>query len=82
MGRVLGSIGIAILLALAVALPYTSAGRRGPDASVRADVPAAAGRIGEPLPDFELVDLEGGPVSLESLRGHRVVLTFERSIDW
>jgi peroxiredoxin len=38
--------------------------------------------VGERLPDFELLDLEGEPVRLSDLRGHRVLLTFERSLDW
>ena len=49
---------------------------------VRADDPDAVGRVGEVLPDFELRDLQGVPVRLSDFRGHRVLLTFERSLDW
>ena len=81
MGRAAGAIGILLLLALNLALPYT-AGRRGSEAAVRMDAPGAVGRVGETLPDFELPDLDGEPVRLADFRGHRVVLTFERSLDW
>jgi peroxiredoxin len=39
-------------------------------------------RIGQPLPDLALLDLDGRPMDLEALRGHRVLITFERSVDW
>jgi cytochrome oxidase Cu insertion factor (SCO1/SenC/PrrC family) len=82
MGRHAGPLLILLLFALNLALPYTPLGRRGSDAAVRHDVPGAAGAIGERLPDFELPDLDGRPLRLSDLRGHRVVLTFERSLDW
>ena len=37
---------------------------------------------GEALEDFGLVDLDGHAVRLADFRGHRLVLTFERSLDW
>jgi cytochrome oxidase Cu insertion factor (SCO1/SenC/PrrC family) len=80
--RWLATLGIGGLLLLAIALPYTSLGRRGSDARLRADVPGAVGRSGERLPDFTLPDLDGAPVRLSDLRGQRVLLTFERSVDW
>jgi peroxiredoxin len=49
---------------------------------LRAHVGDRAGRVGEPMPDFALADLDGEIVRLSDLRGHRVLLTFERSLDW
>ena len=82
MGRILASVVIALLLVLDIALPYTPLGRRGTEARVRRDIPGAIGEIGQTLPPFTLLDLEGAPVRLSDFRGRRVVLTFERSIDW
>ena len=80
--RWLATLAIGALLLLAIALPYTGIGRRGSDARLRADVEGAVGRTGEVLPDFTLRDLDGVPVRLSDLRGQRVLLTFERSVDW
>jgi len=80
-GRILATLGIAALLALDLALPSTDIGRRGTSA-VRDDVPAAAAKIGEPMPDFSLVDLDGRVLRPSDLLGHRVLITFERSVDW
>jgi len=49
---------------------------------VRADAPAASVRVGEPFPDVTLADLSGAPVRVADFRGKRVLLTFERSLDW
>ena len=81
-GRVLGTIVIVGLLALAIALPHTPFGRRGSEAALRRDVPDAVGTVGERLPELSLQDLVGNPISLAKFRGQRVVLTFERSLDW
>ncbi|MFQ5664847.1 MAG: peroxiredoxin family protein [Candidatus Binatia bacterium] len=52
-------------------------------AEVRSDVPAAVGEIGGRLPDFTLPDITGRAVSLSQFHGRsRVLLTFERSLDW
>ena len=80
--RVLATLVILGLLALDVALPSTSLGRRGRDAGARHDVPGAFAAVGERMPDFELQELGGGPVRLADLEGMRAVLTFERSVDW
>jgi peroxiredoxin len=45
-------------------------------------VPDAVGPVGERLPELSLQDLVGNPISLAKFRGQRVVLTFERSLDW
>jgi len=80
--RVLATLAIVALLALDWALPRLDLGRRGSEIAARADVPGAVGVVGETLPDFTLPDLEGVPVTLSDLRGQRVLLTFERSVDW
>ena len=83
MWRWLGTAAIAGLLVLDVMLPRTDLGRRGSEASARADVDGAVGVVGERLPDITLLDLDdGAPFRLADLRGQRVVLTFERSVDW
>lgn len=81
-GGLAGSAAISLLLALNLALPYTPLGRRGSEAALRLDAPSAVGRAGEPLPDLALHELDGTPLRLSDLRGQRVVLTFERSVDW
>ena len=80
--RWIATVGICALVALAFLLPSTSIGRRGTEAAVRSDVPGAVGALGEVLPDFTLPDLAGVPVTLSDFRGKRVLLTFERSVDW
>lgn len=82
--RGLATVAIVALLALDLLLPRTSLGRRGTEAATRLDQ-AGAARVGEPLPPFSLVALDtpgGPPVRNEDLLGHRVLLTFERSVDW
>ena len=73
---------IAALLVLDLLLPGTSLGRRGTEALARADISGAVGEVGQPLADFALVDLDGQRFRLADLRGRRVLLTFERSLDW
>ena len=80
--RWLATAAIVALLALDLFLPSTSLGRRGTEAAARADIDGAVGAIGETLPDIALPNLEGDLVRLSDLRGHRVLLTFERSVDW
>ena len=82
MGRLLGTLVILALLVLAIGLPYTSLSRRGSEAAPRRDAPDAVGTTGERLPRLSLEDLDGNPVSLADFRGQRVVLIFERSLDW
>jgi cytochrome oxidase Cu insertion factor (SCO1/SenC/PrrC family) len=80
--RWLATAVIAALLALVWGLPGTSLGRRGSDAELRADAVDAIPREGAALPDFELDDIDGVPVRLADFRGKRVLITFERSLDW
>jgi cytochrome oxidase Cu insertion factor (SCO1/SenC/PrrC family) len=80
--RGLATAAIVLLLALDLILPGTSLGRRGNEAAVRAEAEGAVARIGQPLPVLSLTDLDGAPLRLADLRGHRVLITFERSVDW
>jgi hypothetical protein len=80
--RWLATALIALLFILNIALPSTSIGRRGTEDRVRADVASAVGEIGKPLPEFELETLSGEIVRSSDLLGHRVLLIFERSVDW
>jgi hypothetical protein len=34
------------------------------------------------VPDLALRTLEGAPLSLAEFRGHPLLVTFERSVDW
>lgn len=82
-GRWLATGAIGVLFLVAVALPGLPGMSQGVEPGVvRSDVADAVGRVGQRLPDFELRDLAGQPVRLSDLRGHRVLLTFERSLDW
>jgi len=80
--RWLATAAIGLLLVLDVVLPSTPLGRRGREAAARADVPAAVTRVGDTLPDLAFTDLDGRTLQLHALRGHPVLLTFERSVDW
>lgn len=80
--RWLATIVILGLLGLAFLLPDTSLGRRGTQAGTRTEAPQSAELLGQPFPELALLDLDGEPVSWESLRGHRVLVTLERSVDW
>jgi cytochrome oxidase Cu insertion factor (SCO1/SenC/PrrC family) len=81
-GRALATAAIAALLALDLALPALPIFHRGTEPRVRDDVPGALTGVGQLMPDFTLPDLDGVPVRLADLRGQRVLLTFERSVDW
>jgi cytochrome oxidase Cu insertion factor (SCO1/SenC/PrrC family) len=80
--RWLATAVIALLFALDLGLPYTPLGRRGPEALVRSDVAITGVSVGAPAPDLELRTLEGQPLSLAEFRGHPLLVTFERSVDW
>jgi hypothetical protein len=70
------------LLALDVLLPRIPIARRGSERVVRAHVPALAGWVGQKLPDLAFEDLDGRPAHAVDLRGHPLLLVFERSVDW
>jgi len=81
--RWLATLAIVGLLLLDLFLPATGIGRRGAEAAVRNELSASQVTIGEPFPPTRLIDLDDGePFDVASLRGHRVLLTFERSVDW
>jgi len=80
--RALATIVIVALLLVNWMLPSTSLGRRGTDEIARVDVVSPAIQVGARLPDATLLDLRGLPVELSALRGSRVLLIFERSVDW
>ena len=79
--RGLATLVLAALLLLNLALPTTSIGRRGSETKVRADVTSEL-LVGKTLPPLELVGLDGRVFTRDDLLGHRVLLTFERSVDW
>ena len=71
-----------ICLALLVVVAAISINYRG-ISELKADIPSAVGEVGGRLPDFTLPDVTGNPVTLSQFQGKgRVVLTFDRSVDW
>lgn len=80
--RWLATIAILGLMGLTFLLPDTSLGRRGTEAGTRAEAPHSSELLGQPFPELALVGLDGEAISWESLRGHRVLVTLERSVDW
>ncbi len=81
-GRILATLVIVTLLGVDWALPRLDMSRMGRDPVARSDVRSAVPEVGQPLPDFTLPDIDGVPVTLSELQGYRVLLTFERSVDW
>lgn len=79
--RGLASLVLAALFALNWVLPTSSLSHRGSENQVRADVESRI-EIGQRLPPLELVGLDGRSYNREDLDGHRVLLVFERSVDW
>ena len=80
--RWLWTILIVAIGALVWVAPDTAIGRRGSEAKARNEAPDAFAAVGEELPALALQHLDGTPFDLSSLAGHRVLLTFERSVDW
>jgi peroxiredoxin len=80
--RAIATIVIVTLFGLNWMLPDLEIGRRGSSTDWRVDVETTRLSIGEPMPDLALADLAGTRFPLSSLRGHPVLLVFERSIDW
>jgi len=70
------------LFGLDLWMPNAPIARRGHERTVRADVPAASAWVGKALPDLAFEDLEGRVVRSADLRGHPLLLVFERSVDW
>jgi peroxiredoxin len=80
--RLVGTALILGLLVLNWMLPSTSMGRRGSDMEVKDEIPSAKLAVGKPVPDLELRTIDGTSLRLADFRGKRVLLTFERSVDW
>lgn len=80
--RWLATLLLGLLLALDLALPHIPIARRGNERTVREHVPALAAWVGHPLPALAFEDLDGRQVSTADLRGHPLLLVFERSVDW
>ena len=77
-----GWIGTAVCVFLLVLVVTMDRRYRGAP-EVKAEIASALGRVGERLPDFTLPDIDGRPVSLSQFyHTGRVILTFERSLDW
>ena len=79
--RGLASLVVLGLFALNLLLPSAAVTARGPENRVRTDVESDLA-VGRTLPPLELRDLQGRVHTREDLLGHRVLLTFERSVDW
>lgn len=79
--RTLASLVVLALLGLNFLLPSQPITARGPENRVRNDVETALA-LGQTLPPLELRGLDGKVLTREDLAGHRVLLTFERSVDW
>ncbi len=80
--RWLGSLLIVALFALNLALPATPMGRRGTDAEPRSDIETAKLRVGDQMPNLELATIDGTHLRIADFRGKRILITFERSVDW
>ncbi len=75
-------LGTAICVLLLFVVATISRNYRG-SREVKADVATAVGQLGGRVPDFTLPDIDGTPVSLSQFaHSSRVLLTFERSLDW
>ena len=79
--RGLATLILVALFALNLSLPTSSFGQRGAENKVRVDVTSQL-VMGQSLPPLELVGFDGRTYTREDLQGHRVLLTFERSVDW
>jgi len=79
--RGLASLIVVGLFVLNLMLPTAEISARGTENRVRTDF-ATEVAIGRKLPALELFDLDGRRYTREDLLGHRVLITFERSVDW
>jgi cytochrome oxidase Cu insertion factor (SCO1/SenC/PrrC family) len=79
--RSLATLVLMGLLGLNLALPTSSMTHRGSENKIRNDIETEL-LVGQSLPPLELVDFDGRSVTREDLLGHRVLMTFERSVDW
>ena len=82
MMRWISTVFLLLLMALVVGAQFTGIGRRGSETAARQELPGALLKVGDSVPALALQHLDGTPFDLASLQGHRVLLTFERSVDW
>lgn len=80
--RSLASLVVLGLLALNFVLPTSDVLGRGTENLVRADFESNLALGGSLPAGLKLVGFDGREVTQEDLLGHRVLLTFERSVDW
>ncbi len=73
---------IGALLVLTLVLPGTSLGRRGTESATRMETAGESSFVGRPFPPLALRTPEGEAIPWETLQGHRVLITLERSVDW
>jgi peroxiredoxin len=79
--RSLASLVLLVLLGVVFLLPSQPITARGPEHRVRQDVETALAIEGT-LPEFTLHGLDGRGLTRADLAGRRVLLVFERSLDW
>ncbi len=79
--RALASLLVLALLGLNFMLPRAAVSARGSENLVRSDVESRLA-VGQKLPELELVTFDGRLVTRDDLLGHRLLITFERSVDW
>ena len=79
--RVIASAVVIALFVLNAMLPTAAVTARGSENRARQDFDIAL-MVGERLPPLTLFDLDGRRYTREDLAGHRVLITFERSVDW
>ena len=79
--RGIASLFVLGLLGLNLTMPSNPMLARGPENLVRNDV-ASQLRVGRAIPELELIGLDGRTYTREDLLGHRVLITFEHSVDW
>ena len=79
--RGLATLVLLTVLGLNLMMPASSLGQRGSEHKIRNDITSRL-LVGQSLPPLLLNDFAGDSVSREDLLGHRLLLTFERSVDW
>ena len=79
--RALASLLVLGLLGINMLLPRAAVTARGSENLVRSDFESRLA-IGQKLPELELVTFDGRRVTRDDLLGHRLLITFERSVDW
>ena len=82
-GRLLGTLGLAVLVALVVGGIYLIKGGAASEAaSTGQAVPLQGPSVGALAPGFRALDIDGAPVSLEDYAGRPVWLLFQATWCW